>query len=376
MKKDLLTEAQLTALEDNDKHRWLEEVEGRKALEWVEAQNKPSLEYLQGLPVYKELYAKNLAAYNSDERIEYPSFSGDYIYNYWRDETHVRGILRRTSLDDYLSGKPKWNTVLDVDAIAKAENKNWVYKGNTCLYPDYTRCILNLSDGGKDAVVRREYNLDTQEFVKDGFVTPESKGSVAWLDADTLIVGLDFGEGTMTDSGYPSTTRVWKRGTALDSAKTIFEGAKEDVGVWPGVGHDENGRRFAFITRSMTFYTSKTSYVEPNKDYSDIKLTELELPEDISFNGQFKGQMLLALKSDWTVGGKNLKQGSIAAINFDDFVAGKRDFSVVAEPTDTSSVSLAGNTKDKLFIKVLNNVSSELRDYSFAMNFSTLSQAS
>lgn len=357
--KKLLSTQELQALEDADPYRWLEEVEGEKALAWVEEKNKVSLSYLKAHPKYAELNTKNLAAYDSKERIASPSFSGDYVYNFWTDETHTRGISRRTSLKNYLSGTPKWKTVIDVDAIAKAEDKNWVYKGSSCLAPDYTTCILNLSEGGTDAVVRREYDLNTQSFIADGFVLAESKGSVAWLDKDTLMIGIDFGPDSMTDSGYPKISKIWKRGTDINTAQTIFTGEKTDVGVWPFVSNTPEGQ-FAFIRRSTSFYTGVTHYLK------DGALTKLELPEDIDFNGVFKGQMLLQLKSDWQVAGQTLKQGALVSIGFDNFLAGKRNFTVVRKPIERSSIAGTSTTKDILLVNVLNNVRGELYKYAYA----------
>jgi hypothetical protein len=60
----------------------------------------------------------------------------DGLYNFWQDSDHVRGILRRTSLASYRTDDPAWETVLDVDALAAAEGKTWVYQGMHCLPPE------------------------------------------------------------------------------------------------------------------------------------------------------------------------------------------------------------------------------------------------
>ncbi|MBT8141950.1 MAG: S9 family peptidase [Gammaproteobacteria bacterium] len=357
---NLLSEADLQALEDSDPYLWLEDVDGEKALNWVKARNKESLDYLEAIPGFKELNKKNLEVYDSDERIAYPSIRGDYVYNFWKDDEHIRGIYRRTTLAEYLkSDDPDWKTVLDIDALAESENKNWVYKGSSCLYPEYTRCILNLSIGGSDAVVRREYDLNTQSFVENGFVTKESKGAIAWLDKDTVMVGVDFGPESMTDSGYPKLSKLWKRGTPLTDAKTLFTGQQEDVGIWGYVINVPEGS-YPFIRRSSTFYTGETHY------YHNDKTTKLDLPKDADFNGIFKEQMLVELKSDWEVGGQVLKQGSLVSIGFENFLAGKRNFTVLYEPSERTSVAGFSTTRDHLLLSVLNNVRSELYKYEYA----------
>lgn len=353
MSKNYLSAEELTALEESDPYRWLENVEGEKALAWVEERNKISKGHLEAMPIFAELNAKNLAVYDSKEKIAYPSFSGDYVYNFWKDEKHTRGISRRTSLDEYLSGDPNWEVVIDVDAIAALEEKNWVYKGSTCLYPENTRCILSLSDGGTDAVIRREYDLNSKSFIEDGFILEESKGGVDWIDSETLIVGVDFGEGTMTESGYPNIVKVWKRGTPLEQAQTIFTGDKEDVGSWGYIVNTPDGD-YTFVRRSKTFFTGETHY------YKGGKLTKLDLQDDARIGAIFKGQMLITLKSDWKTGGQHFKQGSLVSINFENFLAGKRNFTVLHEPTERSSIAGYSTTKDYLFVNVLNNVRSEI----------------
>lgn len=202
----------VSAKETNDPYIWLEDVEGKKALEWVEEKNKVSLSYLQSQPLYEDLYETNLDILNSDERIPYVSEMNGYFYNFWRDENNVRGVWRRTTLEEYKKATPKWEVILDIDALAEKENENWVYKGSNCLYPDYKLCLISLSRGGADATVVREFNVATKSFVKDGFQLPEAKSSLSWIDEDTVFVGTDFGAESLTDSGYPRIVKLWKRG--------------------------------------------------------------------------------------------------------------------------------------------------------------------
>jgi len=187
----------------NDDHLYLEDVLGEKALAKVEGWNARTVERLTSDPRFSKMQADALEILNSKDKIPYVSYRGGEVHNFWQDETHIRGVWRKSTLESYLGDNTQWETVLDFDKLAKDEGKNWVYKGNNCLGPDYELCIINLSDGGKDAVVRREFNTRTKSWVTDGFVTEESKGTMSWLDSDHVVVGVDFGEGTMTDSGYP-----------------------------------------------------------------------------------------------------------------------------------------------------------------------------
>ncbi|MBE9548038.1 MAG: S9 family peptidase [Proteobacteria bacterium] len=342
----------------DDPYLWLEDVLGDKSLEWVEGQNKKSLNVLENLPTFKPFFDKNLEIYNSSEQIAYPTLQGEYIYNFWRDQDHVRGILRRTSLSEYSKTTPAWETVLDVDALAEAEDENWVYKGNNCLYPEYRHCIITLSRGGADASVRREFDMQEKIFVKDGFITEESKGGISWIDKDHVFVGTNFGEGSMTDSGYPRISKLWTRGTDLSAAKTIFEGDKTDVGIWGAVYTTPEGS-YPIVIQAQTFYTSTGYY------YNNGKLTPIEIPADAELSSIFKGQLLVQLKTDWEINNTTYPQGSLISIGFDAFMQGSRDFTLVVNPDKRSTISSLATTRDRLMLNMLNNVRSELYAYTF-----------
>jgi len=238
----------------NDDHLYLEEVLGEAALSDVKGWNERTLERLTSDPRFGKMQADALEILNSKDKIPYVSYRGGEVHNFWQDASHVRGVWRKSTLESYLSENTQWETVLDFDKLAKDEGKNWVYKGNNCLGPDYELCIVNLSDGGKDAVVRREFNTRTKSWVEDGFVTEESKGSTDWLDQNTLLVSVDFGEGTMTDSGYPMVSKVWTRGEPISEAVEIFRGKSDDVGAGAGAIELADGSKEIIIYNSTTFY--------------------------------------------------------------------------------------------------------------------------
>lgn len=348
----------VVAQDESDPYLWLEEVDGEKALDWVKAHNKTTETELKAFPDFNAIYEKNLEIYNSKDRIAYPKIVGNYLYNFWQDGKNERGVWRRTTLAEYRKNDTTWETVLDIDALCEKENEKWVYKGVSWLYPDYKRCMVNLSRGGGDAVVMREFDLESRSFVKDGFKLGEAKGSAFWIDINTLIVSTDFGEGAMTTSGYPRITKIWKRGQHLNEAKTIFEGESEDMGVW-GYVINSPERDYMVVNRNITFYTSQKYIVENNE------LIKLNIQEDAGFNGFFKNQMILRLKSDWETGGDIYKQGSLIAIDYDKFLEDDRKFTVIVEPDEKSSISSISNTKNLLLVNILNNVRSELYSYRF-----------
>ena len=344
------------AQEQEDKFIWLEEVESEKSLDWVESQNSKTIDVLKEHPEFQSIYDKNLKIYNSKDRIAYPSINGDYIYNFWQDGEHKRGIWRRTSLEEYLKKSPKWETILDLDILSKDEDEIWAYKGATFLYPTYDRCMINLSRGGSDAVEMREFDLKTKEFVKDGFFLPEAKGSVSWIDKNSLIVNTNFGEGTTTTSGYPRIAKIWKRGTPLSEATILLEGEENDVAA-SGYTINTPEKQYIGFYRAVTFYTSQVFVMENNK------MIKLDIPEDASFDGIFKGQMLLELKSDWNVGGTNYKQGALVSIDYNKFLSGDRKFTVIYYPDEFSSLVSVQSTKNFLLLNKMTNVKSELYKY-------------
>jgi prolyl oligopeptidase len=348
----------IQAKEETDPYLWLEEIEGKKALDWVEGQNEATLAVLKAQPMFKETYEKTLQILNSDERIAYPHILGKYVYNFWKDEKNERGIWRRTTIAEYLKPSPKWEILLDIDKLCEQEGEKWVYKGVSGLYPDYTRYIVYLSRGGGDATVAREFDADSKEFVKDGFYLPEAKGSISWKDQDTVYVQTDFGEGSLTDSGYPRITKIWKRGTPLSAAKTIFEGEKTDVDVGCYVINTPE-RQYDVINRAITFYTFHYYVIE------DGKLLKIDIPDDSRLGGFFKNQLLVRLKSDWQTSEQTYKQGSLIGIDYNKYLKGDRKFTVVAEPDDRLTVVGFSNTKNLLLVNMLNNVRTELYKYRF-----------
>ena len=242
---------------EQDPYLWLEEVEGEDALAWVRAQNERTLGELQADPLYEGYYQDALDVLTSDERIPYGTIRDGMVYNFWQDETNVRGLWRRTPLESYASDSPDWETIVDFDKLAEEEGKNWVYKGANCFQPEEGGkwlCMVSLSDGGKDAVIQREFDLSTKAFVEDGFITPEAKQGVAWADADTLLIATDWGEGTTTQSGYPFIVKRWTRGTPLAEAEEVLRGTENDVGVWPVVFEKEDGTRLQGAAEADTLF--------------------------------------------------------------------------------------------------------------------------
>jgi prolyl oligopeptidase len=335
-----------------DPNLWLEDVTGERALAWVREQNAQSTKELEASPDFEPIRQRLLSILDSKERIPYVAKHGAYYYNFWRDEKNVRGVWRRTSLAEFKKAEPAWETVLDLDKLASLEKENWVWKGYDVLYPTYDRCLVSLSHGGADASVVREFDLNDKEFVTNGFYLPEAKSHVAWRDRDALYVGTDFGPGSMTDSGYPRIVKEWRRGTPLSAAKFVFEGKAEDVSVDASVDHD-HGHTYDFIHRGVTFFTSE-EYVRRGDNW-----VKLDKPADATV-GTFEDQLVLRLRSDWTVGDKTYPAGSLLAADFDGYLKGDRKFETLFAPTERKSLAATSETKHYLIVNELENVRNRL----------------
>jgi len=337
----------------DDAYLWLEDIHGTRPLAWVETENALTKKAYADAPAFETTRRRILEVLDSDAKIPFVSKIGAHYYNFWKDKQHPRGLWRRTTLEEYRKDQPAWETVIDVDALGQAEGKHWVWHGADCLKPEYRRCLVSLSPGGGDASVVREFDLVDKAFVKGGFELPEAKSQVAWIDIDHLYVGTDFGPGSMTQSSYPRIAKAWKRGTPLSAAATVYEGKDDDLAV--AASHDRTaGFERDFVTRTIDFFSSETFLRG-----KDGKLVKIDVPLDAIVDAH-REWLLVQLRSAWTIGGKTYASGALLATDFDDFMAGKRELTVLFEPTPTTSLSGYSWTRHHLILDVLDDVVSRL----------------
>jgi prolyl oligopeptidase len=289
-----LTPAGVRAADD---HLALEEVEGAEAMAFVRAENERSLAALTGDRRYETFRSQAFDILSSTARIPGPSFLGEGIGNFWQDASNPKGVWRRTTLESYRTDNTEWETLIDLDALSRAEGKDWVWKGARCLAPDETRCLISLSEGGKDAVVVREFDTSTKQFVADGFILPEGKHRLTWLDLDALLVATDFGAGTLTESGYPFIVKRLKRGQTLAEATEIYRGDISDggYGVSPSVFRDGAGAvQAVIISRPLDTYRSETWRINGGT------VAKLNLPERVAVHGVIDDQLVFTTEETWT----------------------------------------------------------------------------
>ncbi|BCJ37823.1 prolyl oligopeptidase [Actinocatenispora thailandica] len=346
----------MTDPDDYDENLWLEEIDSPRALGWVRERNAETIAALSG-PEFETLRASIREVLDADDRIPYVTRRGAYRYNFWRDAEHPRGLWRRTTPESYRSEQPVWETVLDVDRLAADEGENWVWDGATVLRPDYTRALVSLSRGGADASVVREYDLARREFVADGFVLPEAKTSIDWIDADRIYVATDFGPDTLTTAGLPRTVREWRRGTPLADAELVYAGEPTDSGV--SAWHDDTpGFERDFVSRSVDFYRTEW-YLRDG-----AALRRIPVPDDAIAAVQ-RDWLLIELRSDWPVAGTTHPAGSLLATRFEEFLAGGAtaapELVVLFAPDDHTALAGWSWTRHRLIVTELRDVSSHLR---------------
>jgi prolyl oligopeptidase len=335
-----------------DPYIWLEEKDSPRSLAWVEAHNAVTVKRLEADPRYATLYGEALTLASAKDRIPAPSFIAGEIYNFWQDGDHLRGIWRKTTLADYRTAAPKWQTVLDIDALGKAEGKSWVFKGAQCLQPDETRCLISLSDGGEDAVEFREFDLTTGKFVAGGFHLPRAKSDVAWEDRDHLLVSTEWTPGDLTASGYPYIVKRLARGQPLASAVEIYRGQKSDVAAEPAVIHDGQGRSLAYIQREIDFFHQQKFVVGP------AGVRPLTMPEKATIEDLVDGRVIVKLKEDWASAGPQFKAGSVVELNLAQVQAHPEKLApkLVWSPSARVAVESVVSTKSRLILSTIDNV--------------------
>ena len=336
----------------DDPYLWLEEVSGSEALDWVRARNEPTLAELCDAQ-FERMRIEALEVLDTDARIPYVRRRGEYLYDFWRDATSPRGLWRRTTLDSYRTDSPDWEVLIDVDELGRGDDQKWVWAGASVIEPEHTLALINLSPGGSDAVVVREFDMLTREFVADGFELPEAKSEVGWDDPDTVLVGTDFGPDSLTESGYPRILKRWRRRTPLTDAATIFEGSRTDVSAGGSTDRTPGFER-TFVGRSIDFWNRQRYQLRGSE------LISIDVPTDASSLSIHREWLLIDLRTDWSVGANTYRAGSLLAANYDEFIAGTRELQVIFEPDEHTCLHQYAWTRDRLLLVTLADVASRV----------------
>ena len=330
---------------------WLEEIEGERAVAWVEAQNERTDAALCD-DAYRADFDAVMKILNADDRIPFVGKSGEHLYNFWKDAAHPRGLWRRTTLESYKTDTPDWDVLLDIDALNAAEGISWAFAG-AARSPDHSRALISLSFNGTDAIELREFDIASKSFVEGGFFLPQAKTRAGWLDQDTLLIGSAQDAADTTVAGYARVIRKWKRGTPPSTAETVFEAETQDVAAWFGINRRPTHQRVMYW-RALDF-TRSHIFVEQAQGEHAGKRLRLALPDEVSISCD-ADDLFVSPKQDWTVDDLTIPSGALAAINLDRFIDGERDFEIIFKPTPTRALQSWLETRHGVVLEILDNV--------------------
>lgn len=326
----------------------LEPIDSPAALDWASQWTAATTATLK--EDAEPLEAEFLEILDSEDRIPVVVRRGDFLYNFWRDREHPRGVWRRTR-ELPTTDEISWETLIDVDDLAREEEESWVWKGARVRSPEYDRALISLSRGGSDAVVIREFDLITGSFVAEQpFTLPEAKSDLSWVDRDHVLVGTDTGEESLTDSGYPVESRLWRRGQKISEAPVVIRGQKEDiaVGAWadPTPGFER-----IFARRALDFYTAEHYFL----DLEEGRSQRIEVPIDaeILVHREF---LFVMPRTDYA----GIPGGGLGVTLLADFLAGDQRLAKVFSPTASHSLQSVRFSKNFVLLGTLNNVASSI----------------
>ena len=334
----------------DDPYLWLEDITGDDALDWVREHNEPTLSEL-GCDRFEQMRSEALEVLDTDARIPYVRRRGEYLYNFWRDAANPRGLWRRTTLQSYRGEEPEWDVIIDVDELARRDDANWVWAGADVIEPDHSLALISLSHGGSDAAIVREFDMRTREFVADGFELPEAKTRISWEDENTVLLGTDFGDGSLTESGYPRLVKRWRRGP-LEGAETVFSAASTDVVVAASVDRTPGFVR-TMLGRAIDFFNDEVYELRAGE------LIRIDTPTDATVSVH-RDWLLIELRTDWYTGSAEYAAGSLLAAGYDEFLAGTAQLQIVFEPDAHTSLNHYAWTRDKLVMVTLVDVASRV----------------
>ena len=351
---NLLTSASSIAKQNSDPFLWLEEVDSKRAMTWVKENNLLTHEKYAQDPLYKELYEQALVTLNGKSRLPTITQRGKWLYNLWKDDKSPRGVYRRTTLKQFEKTDPKWKTVIDLSEYSEKAGKNYSFGGMNCLTPKNEVCLVDLSYGGGDASEVKEFNLKKKKFVSNGFQLPLAKSQTSWIDEDTLFVGTDFGDGSMTKSGYPRIVKKWERNTPLSQAKTVFEASENAVYAYGFAVQNKDESITELIVEATSFWESNIYQL------IDDKVIKLNLPSSSRLNGTFNDKLVLSLKQDWEFDNQKFIQGEVILADTLVLRANKGKIESIIKPDSKTVIESVSTSDNGLLITVMEDVNYKL----------------
>ena len=347
---------------------WLVGQTDSRALEWSQKETERTAKHFESDRRFSQyLDMARRIAFDSSRIIGADETSAGvykgYLYDVWTDAQHPYGVLRRTPIKEFRDGKPKWDVVLDGDLLppVKGRRQYLLFAPHLCYQ---SRCMLVLLDGGAvESSAWREFDLETRSFARDGFeisgdfTTDTGGASVAWIDQDTLLVGANFGVGTLSESGKrPLVIRRWKRGTPLASAPIVFSGTKEsDYGALAQRRSDGHGTNLNYIVVQRN--DRSFLYLMLGEDGKTKRMT---LPASNLIN-VYQGNVIFLLHREWSLAGATWKSGSLLSIPMGHISDEHPPVDVLLQPTsERETISDFQITRDAVVVTTYENVRARL----------------
>ncbi len=346
-----------------DPYLWLEEINGARARTWVQSRNETTLGELRKDPSYRQTREAADQILSFRDAIPRDQVAGRYVFSFQQSSKHPFGLWRRTTMDAYREGNPKWETRFDLDAQNAIAGRRQQWKGAKCLPPDFGRCLIILSGPAGTGVTVREFDTDRGEYVVDGFEIGEAPTEVEWVDTDTLLVATNWGRNTLTTGGRPRIVKIWSRGQPMRDAQTVYEGDREDAEVLPRTLFSNDGKVSLFIVRQQSSQASQLFHVDESG-----RAMRITVPPSAQFKGMLQRQLLFFLNADWRTGGQNHLAGSIVSFSLDAYIrnAGAMPQVLPAYIADQrSSVTGVAVASNAAYVTLLENVQGRMNELTF-----------
>jgi len=346
-----------------DPYLWLEEINGARARTWVQSRNETTLGELRRDPSYRQTREAADQILNFRDTIPRDQVAGKYVFSLQQSSRHPFGLWRRTSVESYREGSPRWETRFDLDAQNAIAGRRQQWKAGKCLPPEFTRCLIILAGPSGTGVTVREFDTEKGEYVAGGFDIGEAPTEVEWVDSDTLLVATNWGKNSLTTAGRPRIVKIWSRGQPAREAQTVYEGDRADQEVLPRTIFSSDGKVSLFVVRQQGPQVSQLFHVDESG-----RAMRITVPPTAQFRGMLQRQLLFFLTADWRTGGQNHLAGSIVSLSLDAYIRGAGALPrilpayIADQRSSVTGVAVANNAA---YVTLLENVQGRMNELTF-----------
>jgi prolyl oligopeptidase len=341
-----------------DSFAWLEEEDRVSA--WVLKQSNLVAEALAKSTEFRKTSATVYGLRGDGTQAPELQKIGDRYMNFWRDAKSHYGVWRWTTLEEFKKPNPRWETLIDLDAINRVEKTAWKWASASCLPPANNRCLVWLSNDDAQGYAIREYDIGKRSWVPDGFRVPLGDVRLTWIDQDAVAADMPSNVQPNSATWRPAERRRalkrWGRGTELAEASHVFEGntaaVKDIEPTKDNVIYDEKGESSRSLVDAAAF---------PHWMTADGRLARVIVPDrsTIQIHGPW---IFIVPHKRWTVDARTYEGGSVLVGDLNSYMQGQRDLTVLFVPTATSVLAQTAPivTKSHVVLNVLDDVKHRL----------------